>query len=52
MIGIGREEISMKNIHSVNVREVVRENVKEYVNQGLNLNQNTKENSAVESKNK
>lgn len=47
MIGIGKEEISMKNIHSVNVREVIRENVKENLNQAQNLNQNFKENSAV-----
>lgn len=47
MIGIGKEEISMKNIHSVNVREVVRENVKENLNQAQNLNQNVKENSVV-----
>ncbi len=43
MIGIGKEEISMKNIHSVNLREIVKEAVKENVNvnlkQNLNLNE-------------
>ncbi len=38
MIRVGKEEVSMKNINSVNVREVVRETVKE------NINVNAKEN--------
>lgn len=47
MIGVGKEEVAMKNIHSVTVREAVRENLKETLNQSLNQNQTIKENIIV-----
>jgi hypothetical protein len=38
MIGVGKEEVSMKNIHSVNAREIVKEAVKENVKESIKEN--------------
>lgn len=40
MIGVGKEEVLMKNIHSVSVREIVKEKVKEKPDLNLNLKEN------------
>lgn len=50
MIGVGKEEVSMKNIHSVNVREIINTNLNNKSNTNIQGNADKGINNSVNSR--